>query len=286
MSNRQPLPLSAAQVGMLLLAALNLAVGAGLFLNAPWAAALWPWTDQPLDRVVLSSFLVAGLGTVLWIGLSAEWGAMTGALLDVLLFQACAAAWFGVRWWTGDVPTPNLFEPADGPAALSTLGVFAAALALMVLVELALLRAVWRIPIRDTRPADRLLIGSFGLFAVVLVITGALLILQRPIWPWPLSEASAALLGFLFLGSAVYFLHGLRRPGWHRMKGQLVAFLLYDLVLAQPYLHLADGQLSYSLNYSSLAVYWAVILYSGGLAAYYLFLNPRTKGWRVQQRAP
>lgn len=274
--------MSVARIGMLILAALNLALGAGLFFDAPWAAALWPWTDQPLDRVVLSSFLVAGAGTVAWIGLSAEWGAMVGALLDVGLFHAGAGLWFFDRWRRGEIPTPNAVDPP----ATTALGLYAAVFAALFVVELVALRAVWGRPIRDGRPADRLLIGSFAVFALVLLVTGGMLVLHQPIWPWPLGEASSALLGFLFLGSAVYFLHGLRRPGWHRMKGQLVAFLLYDLVLVQPYLHMGDGDLGYKLNYASLALYWAVILYSGGLSAYYLFLNPRTKGWSVQDAAP
>ena len=86
------------RVGMCVLAAVNAALAVGFFLQASWATALWPWTSQPLDYVVISSFLAAGAGAVLWIGLTGEWGALTGALIDVGLFNATTAAWLWARW--------------------------------------------------------------------------------------------------------------------------------------------------------------------------------------------
>jgi hypothetical protein len=251
---------------MLVLALADLVLGVGLFVQAPWATALWPFTEQPLDYVVLSSFLVAGFGTVLWIGRSQEWGALRGALLDVALFTGGAAVWLAARYAT------------DGDsAALVRAGAFAVA----TVAELALLARVWRVPIRDTRPADLVLRASFALFALVLLLSGGALLLRLPIWPWQLAPASSTLLGFLFAGSCVYFLHGLARPSWHAMKGQLVAFLLYDAVLVQPYLSLDQG---YKINHTSLAVYWAVIAGSAALSVWYLFLNPRTRSWAVDER--
>lgn len=276
------MPRIVAQIGMVLLALLDLVIGVGLYLDSPWATWLWPWTTQPLDRVVLSSFLAAGVGTVLWIGLTREWGALTGALLDVGIFHLGAAAWSLARWWGQDVPSPNTFGPEGAAAAMSALGLQVAVFFGLFVGDSVALGAVWRRPLRDIRPADPLLIRSFQLFAAVLLLTGVLLLLHQPIWPWPLSDASATLFGLLFLGSAAYFVHGLLRPTWHRMKGQLIAFLLYDAVLVQPYLRIEDARL-YRIEYTSLAVYWAVILYSGGLAIYYLFLNPRTRGWRVEE---
>ncbi len=252
---------------MCVLAAVNAALAVGFFLQASWATALWPWTSQPLDYVVISSFLAAGAGAVLWIGLTGEWGALTGALIDVGLFNATTAAWLWARW-AAERDSAVLVR-----AVVFTLGTAA---------EIALLRVSLRHPLRDKRPADRVLVTSFWVFAIVLLLAATGLLLQQPIWPWPLEPTSSTLLGLLFLGSATYFLHALRRPSWHAMKGQLVAFLLYDLVLIQPYLHIADGALSYHLNYASLGIYWAVIAYSSLLAAYYLFLNPATRGWSVQ----
>lgn len=258
------MPRTPAVLAMVLLSLLDLGLGAGLFLQAPWATTLWPWTTQPLDYVLLSSFLVAGWGTVLWIGLAEEWGALVGALLDVGLFNGATAGWLWVRW-AGD----------HDPAVL----VRAAGFTLSTAAEVAMLTWALRRPIRDVREGDRLLRVSFALFAVVLLATSSQLLLHRPVWPWPLEPDSSTLIGLLFLGSAVYFLYGLWRPLWHNMKGQLIAFLLYDAVLVQPYLHMGDGELGYHLNYPSLAIYWAVIVYSGALATWYLFLNPRTKGW-------
>lgn len=257
-----------AKYAMVLLALLDLAVGAGFFLKLPWATALWPFTTQPLDYVVISSFLIAGTGAVLWIGLTGEWGALVGALLDVGLFNAGAAGWLAYEWMqTGDVA--YLYR--------------AIAFAIFLGGEIGMMAAVWRRPVRDRRPVDRLLTISFWIFALVLLVASIQLLLHLPIWPWPLEAESSTLFGLLFLGSAVYFFYGLYKPSWHKMKGQLVAFLLYDLVLVQPYLHMGDGDLGYHLNYSSLAIYWAVILYSGGLSTYYLFFCPRTKTWAIEE---
>lgn len=258
--------MTAPRIGMCALALVNLALALGLFLHAPWATAMWPWTEQPLDYTLLAGFLAAGFGAVLWIALTAEWGALVGALLDVGLFNLGAAAWLWSLW----------FAERDSAVLVRAIAFTVGAGA-----ELAMLRVALRHPVRDTRPADRLLVVSFWVFALVLLASGAALLAHLPVWPWPLAPRSSTLIGLLFLGSAVYFLHGLYKPTWHGMKGQLVAFLLYDLVLVQPYANLGSSNV-YDLNYASLAVYLAVIAYSGCLAAYYLFMNPRTKGWAVQ----
>jgi hypothetical protein len=254
------------QAAMLVLALADLVFAWGFYTSASWATVAWPWTDQPLDYILLASFLAAGTAAVAWIAVTAEWSALTGALLDIALMNGCTAAWLWARWAGGHDPAVALR---------------AAAFTVFTLGDLGLLWTGLRTPQQDTRPADGLLKASFAVFAVVLVAASTALLLHQPIWPWPLSETSSTLFGLLFLGSAVYFLHGLARPSWHNMKGQLVAFLAYDLVLVQPYLGMAMGG-GYHVNWTSLYVYWAVILYSSGLAVWYLFVNPKTRGWAIQ----
>ncbi|MFN7929033.1 MAG: hypothetical protein U0Y68_14015 [Blastocatellia bacterium] len=78
-----------------------------------------------------------------------------------------------------------------------------------------------------------------------------------------------------FLGAAIYMLHGFLWPSWENACGQLIAFLTYDLVLIVPYFKLARGiQAEYRM---SLAVYLTIIIYSGLLASYYLFIHPATR---------
>jgi hypothetical protein len=79
----------------------------------------------------------------------------------------------------------------------------------------------------------------------------------------------------IFLGDAFYFLYGLFRPRWGNALGQLLSFLAYDLVLIVPFVLLFDTVKPDRMF--SLIVYTAVLIYSGGLAIYYLLINPQTR---------
>ena len=65
------------------------------------------------------------------------------------------------------------------------------------------------------------------------------------------------------------------RPNWHNALGQLLSFLAYDLVLIIPFVGLLDT--IEPGRFINLAVYTAVLIYSAGLAVYYLFINPQTR---------
>ena len=91
-------------------------------------------------------------------------------------------------------------------------------------------------------------------------------------------------MGWLFLGSAVYFAWGFFRPSWHNARGQLLAFLAYDLVLLPRYLSMfsmVDPE-----HLPSLIIYVTVLVYSSLLAIFYLFIHPRTRAWRIQTGQP
>src|SRR5690606_6604615 len=95
------------------------------------------------------------------------------------------------------------------------------------------------------------------------------------ILPWMVSPEGGAVFGWMFLGAAVYFAYGLARPGWYNAGSQLAGFLAYDLVLIAPFLRrlpFITPELQLSLT-----IYLIVILYSGILAVYYLFINPATR---------
>jgi hypothetical protein len=116
---------------------------------------------------------------------------------------------------------------------------------------------------------------SFGFFVLSLLLAGIALILRMPIFPWDLNPDSSVFFGCIFLGDAFYFIYALLRPRWGNAFGQLLSFLAYDLVLIVPFVQLLGSvKPGHRIN---LIVYIAVLVYSAGLAVYYLFIHPRTR---------
>ena len=111
---------------------------------------------------------------------------------------------------------------------------------------------------------------------ILLTLVGGALVLHKAnIFPWPLDPQQSVLYGWIFLGAACYFLYALLKPAWSNAQGQLLGFLAYDLVLIVPFLnHFATVKADLRIN---LIVYTSVLIYSGSLATYYLFINPATR---------
>jgi hypothetical protein len=135
-----------------------------------------------------------------------------------------------------------------------------------------------RLPVAETQPTPRLVSISYAAFAAVLILVGGALVLKTPnVFPWPLKPETSVVFGWIFIGDAFYFLHALLRRTWQSARAQLWSFLAYDLVLIGPFLaHLAVVKPELL---TSLLVYMAVLVYSGGLAIYYLFINRATRAW-------
>jgi len=151
------------------------------------------------------------------------------------------------------------------------------AMAGIVSIIMSALTFLWsrRLPLKDSRPTPRLVLFSFGIFIISLILAAGALLLRRPIFPWTLTPESSIVFGCIFLGDAFYFLHALLYPRWHNAAGQLLSFLAYDLVLILPFLRLFETiKPEFRL---SLTVYVLVLLYSGLLAIYYLFINKGTR---------
>jgi hypothetical protein len=238
----------------------DLVLTVGYFLEWPWAIGTWPWQElRSLDYLLVSSFLAGATAVILWIGFTGEWGALTGATLNVGAMNAGSAVY--------------LFHLGLTRRAI-TFSVFAAINVVVLVISL-------RHPIRDRRPVDKLLRGSFCVFWVVLLYAAIQLFRQSPtIFPWTIEPETEIMVGWLFAGSALYFAWGFFRPSWHNARGQLLAFLAYDLVLLPRYLLLfkvVDPE-----HLRSLTIYVAVIVYSTGLAIYYLFFNRKTRGWAIE----
>jgi hypothetical protein len=153
--------------------------------------------------------------------------------------------------------------------------VFSLASILMALASGAAFLWSRRLPLTDPRPTPMLVRVSFGIFIVLLFLAGGALILRMPVFPWDLNPDSSVIFGCIFLGDAFYFLYGLFRPRWGNAFGQLLSFLAYDLILIVPFVLLFATVKPERML--SLVVYMAVLIYSGGLAIYYLLLNPQTR---------
>ena len=239
----------------------DLILTAGYLLDQPWALHTWPWQDlRRLDYLLVASFLAGATAVILWVGFTGEWRALAGAAMNVGLMNAGSAIYlFGV---------PSMRTRAV------MFAVFALVNAIVLVFSL-------RTPQRDRRPIDRFLRGSLGVFWVVLLYASIQLFRRSPtIFPWTIEPEVEVMIGWLFFGSTAYFAWGFFRPSWHNARGQLLAFLAYDIVLLPRYLLLFSTVEPDHLP--SLIVYVIVLVYSSALAIYYLFINPKTRGWAIK----
>jgi hypothetical protein len=248
---------------LLIVGGLYTLLAVGLFFQMPWATALWPWPDSRLSYIFLASIAAAIAAPNIWIGLTGELSVIMGGAINlVIAFGGMAFAFFQ---FAGASDNPALIPYAIGA------GVGALMIAGIALVT-------YRTPARDQRPMPTLVRLSFGAFAVILILVSIALISRAPVvFPWPLRPESSVMYGWIFLGASAYFIYGALRPSWRNTCGQLLGFLAYDLILIGPYVaHFATVRPEH-LN--SLILYVIVLVYSGALAVYYLFIHPATRLW-------
>jgi hypothetical protein len=232
----------------------------GFVFQIPGILQFWPWPDGRYSYLFIGSILAAVSAAALWIGLTGELGALPAGSLNVLVITLATTVYFFQLAWL------------DGRSNLIPLAVISL---LMAVASIAAFLWSRRLPLRDSRPTPRLVRISFGIFTASLILAGTALLFRAPIFPWPLNPDSSVIFGCIFLGDAFYFLHALLRPRWHNALGQLLSFLAYDLVLIVPFVALFPTvKPEHRLN---LIVYVIVLLYSGGLAIYYLFLHRETR---------
>jgi hypothetical protein len=248
------------RVGLCASGVAALVLALGFFQSAHWATDLWPWPDTPLSFIFIASILAAIALPALWIGVSGELAAIQAGGLELSITYG--AIFVYLLTLAGDPGQPALgpYLVAFGAAALSSLLVF-----------------LWsrRIPWRDRRRMPSVVRASFAFLALVLVAAGTALAFGADIFPWELRSETSVIFGFIYLGAAVYFLYGFVRPRWSNAAGQLIGFLAYDIVLIGPFVDRFDEVSGRQLL--SLIVYTAVLVYSGALAFYYLFLSEKTR---------
>lgn len=230
------------------------ALAAGFFFELDWALGIWPFAAKKLGHVFLSSIFAAVGAPIVWMGISREWAAVAGGAINL------AVTSFGLAW-------------LGFSNQKTTFGIALAAFFVACVVQWVVTK---KIPFADRRPIPRVVRISFGAFAVLLVFLGMMLITHSAnVFPWPIEGPNQVTYGFIFLGAACYFVYANLVPVWGNAQGQLAGFLAYDLVLIVPYLqHFAKVPDALRPN---LIVYVCVLVYSGALAAYYLFLCPDLK---------
>lgn len=233
----------------------------GFFTQQAWATMWVPWELDRLACIFLASIWAAIAVPVLWIAWTREYASITGGAIDLAItFGGFAAFAFSVY-------ATNPRQP------VLLFGIFAV---VGFVVTVGLLLFGLRHSFRDVRPTPRLVRYSFAFFAAVLILTGGALTLKQPnIFPWTLTPQQSVLYGWIFLGAATYFIYGFLRPVWGNAVGQLLGFLAYDVILIVPFLALLFGNEPYLLT--NLLAYIFVLVYSGALAVYFLFVNPATR---------
>jgi len=231
----------------------------GFIFRVPLALNIWPWEDVRYSYLFIGSILAAVSAAALWIGWTGELGILPAGSLNIFVIALTTSLYFF-----------NLTSRGR-----SDMLVFGLASILMVFVSSATFLWSRRLPLTDSRPTPMPVRVSFGIFIVSLFLAGGALVLRLPVFPWDLNPDSSVIFGCIFLGDAFYFLFGLFRPRWGNAFGQLLSFLAYDVVLIIPFVLLFDTVKPERMF--SLVVYTAVLIYSGGLAVYYLLINPRTR---------
>lgn len=237
------------------------------FLQWPFATRLWPFPGTtPLTFIFVASIFAAAAASTLWATLSENYGALAGIGLDYLTILAPVAV-FAYQVGTSSAnPGLTTYALICVFGALFGLGLF-----------------IWsaRIPLDRSHPMPGPVRWSFIVFIIALLIVGGRLVFQVPnSIPWNITPELSVLMGWMFLGAAVYFAYGLLRPSWANTAGQLAGFLAYDLVLIVPFLNRLPA--AAPEHRVSLIIYIVVLVFSGLLAAYYLFLHAPTRFRRKQ----
>ena len=252
----------AVRYALFLICAAQLFFAAAFFFQWPLAVNIWPFEGTtPLTYIFIASIFAAAAASTLWPLLTRNDGALAGVGLDYAVILAPMAAyilWLGLA---GGDTDKIIYGVICAAGALFGLGLF-----------------MWsrRLPMPDESiPMPPLVRWSFVVFVVALLYTSTRLFLGIPTIPWPLTPELSVIVGCIFLGAAAYFIYGLLRPSWANAGGQLSGFLAYDLVLIIPFLR-ALPNVAPEFR-TGLIVYTIVVVYSGLLAIYYLFVNRQTR---------
>jgi hypothetical protein len=240
----------------------TLVLAFGFVFQAPFALRIWPWPDGRLSYLFIGSIFAAVSAAALWIGWTGDLGALAAGSLNLFVIEVTSAIYF------------MLLVQRDARTELLP---FAIGALILAVVSAGFFLWSRKQDVHDPRPTPTFIRVSFGIFLASLIFAGTALILRVPIFPWTLNPDSSVIFGCIFLGDAFYFLYALLVPRLSNAIGQLLSFLAYDLMLIGPFLQFLNTVAPESQT--SLIIYIVVLLFSGAVAVYYLFINPQTRSW-------
>ncbi len=246
---------------LFLVCAVQLFFAVAFFFQWPLAVNIWPFEGTtPLTYIFIASIFAAAAASTLWPILSGNYGALAGVALDYMVILGSLSLY--ILWLST--------RGADsGIIAYGVLCAFGAVFGLGLFL--------WSRgqPMDTSIPMPTLVRWSFMVFVIALIWVSIRLLLDIPSIPWPLTPELRVVIACIWLGAAVYFIYGLLKPSWSNAAGQLCGFLAYDLVLIVPFLtRLPTVAPEFR---TGLILYTTVVIYSGLLAIYYLFINPQTR---------
>jgi hypothetical protein len=258
---------------IMLVAALGqILVAIGFFAQMPWIKTFWPFDyTEDLSFIFMASIAGAAAASTLWCLYVGEDASFAGIALDYAAIFGPLAVFSLQKYTTSMFPDSDLLPLIIGGIAGIIMGI-------------ALFIRYQRVPFRYTLPTPRPIRIAFGVFVVALILLGSALVLKTDgIMPWTLSNDASVIYGWFFIGAAIYFIYGLIRPVWGNAGSQLSGFLAYDLILIVPFVaHLSTVKPNLMIN---LIIYIVVLVGSGALAIYYLFINPATRLSRSPDKA-
>ena len=238
-----------------------LTVTLGFFLQLTWATRLWPLPDGRLSYNFIAAILAGSAVPLIWIALSEEWGAFFNYGLS-----------FGLLYGGIGIYAFLLFA-RDSHIALLAFGSI-----IIIIAVCHFMGAAWgrNQPLKDRRPMPSLLRWAFVTELAVLILVGIALLQRTPnTLPWPLSQESSVMYGWVFVSLALYYLYPVLNPKWSHAKGPLLGFLAYDLVLIGPLLaRFTNLNPEFQLGQITAV---AIITVSAALGIYYLFINKGTR---------
>ncbi|MFP3853641.1 MAG: hypothetical protein ACLFWD_05025 [Anaerolineales bacterium] len=238
----------------------------GFFQQWPLATGPWPFDGTtPLTFIFISSILAAAAASTFWVAATENYGALAGIGLDYVTIMTPLAV-LGFTLGTSSVGIP--------------LTIFGLACLFGALFGAGLLLWGLRSPLDARIPMPGPVRWAFVIFVAALLLVGGRLVLGfETTIPWMITAELGTVMGWMFLGAGAYFTYALLRPSWVNSAGQLLGFLAYDLVLIVPFIQRLPN--TPPEQFVGQLVYTAVVVFSGLLAGYYLFVHPPTRIWRT-----